>query len=131
MTRPLTSILLAVAGFVLFYIGTSVMLTPQAFYASNAIVLTGDASQLSEIRAPAGLLLVSGVLLGFGALRRELTRTSLVVAAVVYGTYGLSRVASILLDGWPSSGLVSAMAIELVVGGLAAVAWLVSRPERS
>ena len=40
---------------------------------------------------------------------------SIGLAALIYGTYGLSRLVSMGLDGAPSESIVAATAIELVV----------------
>jgi hypothetical protein len=127
MKRLTIGALLVSAGAVLLYIGASVLLSPHVFYASNGIALGADPSQLSEVRAPAGLLVVCGVFAGLGAIRRELAQPALVVTAVVYGSYGLSRLVGAAFDGLPSEGLAAAMAIELVVGSLATAALLWSR----
>ena len=48
----------------------------------------------------------------------------LVVTAVVYSTYGLSRLVTLAYDGVPSPGLVIGMGIELGLGAIAAAALL-------
>ena len=53
-----------------------------------------------------------------GVFRRELTGASLTTAAVVYLSYGLSRVTSIAMDGMPHSGMVNAACVELVIGAI-------------
>lgn len=123
--------LLALSGVVLLYIGASVLVAPHAFYLSNEIVLGTDPSPLSEVRAPAGLLVLSGLLVGRGAFWRAYAPTSLAVAAAVYGTYGLSRLVGVLVDGWPSTGLVAAMGIELVLGAVTGALWWTGRLRRS
>jgi hypothetical protein len=119
MIRAGTRVLLGLSSLVLLFIGGSILLDPHAFYATNHVVLTQDPSQLSEVRAPAGLLLVSGAWIGAGAFVQAQRRTALQIAAIVYGSYGLSRALGVLVDGWPSEGLVAAMGIELVLGVLA------------
>ncbi|MEM7460121.1 MAG: DUF4345 family protein, partial [Pseudomonadota bacterium] len=49
------------------------------------------------------------------------TRVSLMVAAIGFGAYGASRLVSVALDGVPSSALLSAMVVELVLALLALV----------
>ena len=51
-------------------------------------------------------------------------RNSLRVGSVLFCSFGLYRLASMALDGMPSSGLVSATAIELALGMLCIVALL-------
>lgn len=127
MRRVAVRVLLVVAGAVLSYIGVSALLSPRAFYAANGILLADDPSLLSEVRAPAGLLVVGGIVAFLGALRRSLTRPALAATAVVHGSYGLSRLVGVALDGMPAQGLVAATLIELLVGGLSLAA-LVGAP---
>lgn len=127
-TRFAVPALLVVAGLVLVYVGASVMFAPESFYAGNGITLAADASRLSEVRAPAGLLLLAGAFAWLGAFRRAWRHTASIVTAVVYGSYGLSRLAAVLFDGMPSQSLVVAMTVELVIGALAASAgWVLTR----
>ncbi|MEO0321753.1 MAG: DUF4345 domain-containing protein [Myxococcota bacterium] len=123
-TRAATGTLLGLSGLVLFVIGGGVLLAPHAFYASNGIALGSDPSQLSEVRAPAGLLLLAGFMGVLGAFRRRLRGPALASTAAVYGSYGLSRLLGAAVDGLPGEGLVMAMAFELAVGALAAVTLL-------
>lgn len=127
MTRALISTLLALAGLLLLFLGGSILLSPQAFFATNHIVLGEDPSLLSEVRAPAGLLVLSGALIGLGAFRRSWTTSALVLTAAVYGSYGASRLVGVALSGMPGEGLMAAMAIELVVAVLAASTLLAGR----
>ena len=49
------------------------------------------------------------------------------VGAMVYGAYGISRLISLALDGMPSTSLVGALVIELVIAALCLLA--LARPE--
>ena len=91
-----------------------------AFFASNAVNLGTDPNLLSEVRAPGGLLLDSGIVMICGAIMKSLLRAALLTGVVVFSMYGVSRLVSILLDGMPSSSLIGALMIELIVGGIAA-----------
>ena len=124
MTRPLTRILLAVSGTTGLAIGLAILFQPHAFLASSGISLGPDASLLSEIRAPGGLLLLGSLVTLSGAIRHNLTQTGLVFSALIYSTYGLSRLVSIVLDGMPSPSLQLAALIELVIGALSLFALL-------
>ena len=124
MTQPLTRILLAVSGTTGLAIGLAVLFQPHAFLASSGISLGTDASLLSEIRAPGGLLLLCSLVALGGAIRHNLMQTGLVFSALIYSTYGLSRLVSIVLDGIPSPSLQLAALIELVIGALSLFALL-------
>lgn len=131
MKRLATQVLLCGAGLLLMFIGGSLLLQPHDFFAANGVVLSAEPSLLSEIRGPAGLLLAGGLVAAAGAVRPALTTLGLGVSAVVYGSYGFSRLVSLGLDGVPAEGLVSAMAIELLVGTLSLVALLTHGPDQA
>ncbi|GAB1263038.1 DUF4345 domain-containing protein [Aurantivibrio plasticivorans] len=115
--------ILVVAGVLAIAIGASILLNPIGFHASSGIQLPGDSSLLSEVRAPGGTLMVAGVLMTVGAFVASLQTMATVIGALVYLSYGVSRVLSMFLDGLPSDSLVAATAIELVIG-LACVGYL-------
>lgn len=113
--KNLTVIFLFAAGLLLLVIGSTILLIPHTLYASDGIVLGNDPSLLSEIRAPGGLLAGSAVLILIGAFRHELRSLALTLTILVYGSFGLSRLLSLSLDGMPSNNLMTAAVIELVV----------------
>ena len=113
--KNLTIIFLFAAGLLLLVIGGTILLIPHTFYASDGIILGNDPSLLSEIRAPGGLLAGSAVLILIGTFRHELRSLALTLTILVYGSFGLSRLLSLALDGMPSNNLMTATVIELVV----------------
>lgn len=113
--KPLTITFLAVAGLLLLAIGGTILLVPHAFYASDGIVLGNDPSLLSEIRAPGGLLATNALFILTGAFRQNLRSMALMLTALVYGSFGLSRLVGLFLDGMPSSSLLIATGVELIV----------------
>ena len=123
MKRYAIPVLLVTAGVLLFLIGGLLLFAPHGFFADNGVTLGSDPNLMSEIRAPAGLLVASGAFIAISAVSRRLMPAGLGLAAMVYGAYGLSRAVSLGLDGMPSQGIVAAMAIELVVCALALVAF--------
>ena len=114
----LTSCFLGFAALLLLAIGGTILLVPHAFYASDGIVLGNDPSLLSEIRAPGGLLAIGGLLVLTGAFRQNLRPIALMLTVLIYGSFGLSRLVSLSLDGMPSNSLLIATAIELVVAAI-------------
>ena len=118
MNHRFTLIFLFLSGLLLLAIGGAILLAPHAFHASNGIVLGNDASLLSEIRAPGGLLAASGIIILLGSLRRSLRSQATILTVLVYGSFGLARLLGLALDGLPSNGLVASTAIELVVAAV-------------
>ena len=121
----MTLIVLALAGLVALLIGATLLLDPQSLYAGSGLVLDGGASQLSEIRAPAGLLVLSGLAVLAGSIWLKWATAALQLTVLVFLGYGVGRVASLALDGMPSDSLVMAMLIELGIGVLALVLLMV------
>ena len=118
MKRTMIRTLLSVSGALLVVIGTAVLFQPHAFFAANGVALSDEPSLMSEVRSPGGLLLTSGILVLLGAIRTELSRLALMLSALVYGSYGISRLVSMVFDGMPPTSLVAAAGLELVVGML-------------
>lgn len=119
MRYPVTRIFLALSGLIGLIIGIAVLFLPHALFASNHVMLGADPNLLSEIRAPGGFLLMAGATIIYGAIKARLLRMALFLVAAVFGTYGLSRVVSLVVDGAPSSTLMSALALEIVICGVA------------
>lgn len=125
MNRSIVSqLLLVVSGVVAVSIGGSILVVPEAFYAYSGITLAQDASLMSEIRAPGGALLGSGLLMLLGVFVPSFAAASLSIGATIYLGYGASRLLSMTVDGLPDSGLVAASCVELTIGGFCCLALL-------
>ena len=118
MKRYIIPILLSLAGGLLLAIGVAILLQPHAFFAASGITLGNEPGLLSEVRAPGGLLIGCAIVILLGAFRRSITHHALILAAMVYGLFGISRLVSIVLDGLPSSSIIGATAAELIIGTL-------------
>ena len=122
MKRLAVQFLLGASGLLLLAIGVGVLLAPHAFFATNGIELGTDPTQLSEVRAPGGLLLACAAFILIGAVRTGLRRSALALAALVFLSYGGARLVSLVLDGTPSTSLMAAGVVELILGALCAAA---------
>jgi hypothetical protein len=120
----LVKLTLLVSGLVAIGIAGTILLAPEMFYTPYGIEVGGDATLVNELKAPAGPLLAAGLLIFAGVFRTDITKVSLTTAAVVYLSYGLSRLLSMAMDGLPGSGLVSAAGIELGIGAVCLLALL-------
>jgi len=109
-------IILFISGLVAIGVGGSILTVPVSFYATNNINIEGNISLLNEIRASGGVLLASGILIFLGTFVAKLTFTSTVIASLLYLSYGLSRILSVVIDGMPAEGLVQAAILELIIG---------------
>lgn len=122
-----TRLVLLPSALIAIAIAATILLAPEAFYAGCGIEIGGDATLANELKAPAGALLVAGLLMLAGVFRTRFAIISLTTATVVYLSYGLSRLLSIAVDGLPHSGMISAAGIELVVGAVCLAALLSAR----
>lgn len=116
--------LLVLSGGVLLAVGPAVLVQPGGF--TSAPTIGASASLMSELRAPGGLLLVAGGFVLWAGLRAERLCAALALSALLYGTFGVSRLLSVALDGVPSAAILGAAAVELLFGGVA-LAMLVRR----
>lgn len=115
MKISLNVLFLFIAGLMLLTIGTEVLLTPQAFYAGEGISLGSNPSLLSEVRASGGLLAGGALVIFAGIVRPSVRSLGMTLSVLIYGSFGLSRLLSLTLDGMPSNNLLVATAIELTV----------------
>ena len=115
MKNSRTVIFLFLSGMLLLVFGGTILLLPHAFYANDGISLGNDPSLLSEIRASGGLLTGSSLVILFGTFRPSLRSLAVILAVLVYGSFGISRLLGMVLDGMPSDGLIIATAIELII----------------
>lgn len=120
-------LLLSIAGLLLITIGTAVLFKPATFAAANGISLGNSVSLLSEYRAPGGMLITSALLILLGAVRQKFMQTGFFVAALVYCSYGVSRLVAVIADGLPSAALTQAMFVELLLGTLCLAAFVRAR----
>jgi hypothetical protein len=108
--------ILLISGLIATGVGGALLLAPVAFHAGNGIDLGGQISLLNEVRAGGGALLACGVLIICGAFVTRLTFAAAVVSPVLYLSYGMARILSLALDGFPAEGLLTAMVVEVAIG---------------
>lgn len=112
----ITKGLLLTSGVLAAGIAATILFAPNAFYSSYGIDIGSNVSLTNELKAPAGVLLIAGLLMLSGVFRAEFAATSLATATVTYLSYGLSRVLSMAIDGVPNGALVSAAVLEIAIG---------------
>jgi len=109
---------LAISGAILAVIGSWIMAAPTVFLAISEVIVENDAGLLSEVTAPSGLLIMAGTFMIISAIKVRLASLGLATGALVYGSYGFSRLVSQYLHGTPSDQLVTVMWFELAVATL-------------
>ncbi len=122
-------LILLPSGLIAVVIAGAILFAPEALYAGYGIEVGDNTTLANELKAPGGMLLVAGLLMLAGVFRSDLAALSLSTGAIVYLSYGLSRLTSIAIDGLPHSGLVGATGIELVIGAVCLVTLLQVRQD--
>lgn len=120
---PLEKIALGISGATALGIGGFILAAPHAFYASYGITLPNDASLLSELRAPAAGLAALGIIMLAGILRHAWARMSIAAALTVFLAFPAGRMVGLAVDGMPSSGILGALILELVIAVLCLAAF--------
>ena len=113
-----TRTVLAASGAILMAIGSWIMAAPTAFLATNEVIVENDAGLMSELTAPSGMLVMVGGFMIFSTIKARLASLGLAAGALVYGSYGFSRLVSQYLHGTRSDSLVVVMYFELAVAAL-------------
>ena len=116
--KPATIVktILFCAGLLATAIGAMILIAPVLFYEGYDIDVAGKVDLLNEMRASGGGLLMCGLVITLGSILRSLTYPAAIISTCLYLSYGFSRLIGIALDGPPSSGLVQAMILEIIVG---------------
>lgn len=122
--------LLILSGAMLIVVGTSIIVSPADFYASNNIDIGENVNLLNELKAAAGLLLAAGLFMIIATIVRSKSDIALSLAALIYLSYAVSRVVSMAFDGVPASGLVLATAFEAIIGLSCLGVVSITRPPR-
>lgn len=130
MKSAITRVSLVGAGVIALLIGGTLMASPKAFLEMSHVFVDTDPNLMSEMTAPGGVLILTGILLLVGAVRLRFANLALIIGAVIYGSYGISRLVSMALHGLPSDSLIAATVIELAIAALLGGLWA-TRPDRS
>ena len=119
---------LILSGLIAVGFGSANLFVPHLLHASSGLTVVEDVNLLNEMKSSAGMLLVCGLFALFGAVRNGMAFPALVASAALYATYGVSRLASVVMDGVPNSQMLQAMGFEL---GLAALCLIVLWTKRA
>lgn len=108
--------LLLASGLLAAGIAATILFAPDAFYSGYGIDIGSNVNLTNELKAPAGVLFIAGLLMLAGVFRTGFEVPSLATATAIYLPYGLSRLLSMAIDGVPDTGLVSAAILEIAIG---------------
>ncbi|MFK7842820.1 MAG: DUF4345 domain-containing protein [Sphingorhabdus sp.] len=118
MSRIFTRTVLAGSGAALTVIGGFIMFMPKIFLATSEVIVEHDAGLMSEVTAPSGLLIITGLFMMLSAVRLQSANMGLICGAVVYGSYGISRLISMDFHGIPSDTLIVVTYFEIAVAAI-------------
>lgn len=110
------NIILFISGLIVVIVGSGILFFPAAMHATAGIHLDGSTNLMNEMRAAGGPLLVGGIVIILGAFYERLRFTAMLMASILYLSYGFARIFSIAIDGVPSSELIQITAFEIVIG---------------
>jgi len=128
IARTLERVVLGASALVLVVVGAASAFAPAAFYAGYGIQVVGSPALANELRAAGFALLLLGIAVAAGAIRRRWVFPSAVIAALVLVGYAVGRFISAIADGAPDASLAFAGAVELVLGVAAGWVAIRSRP---
>ncbi len=115
------SAFLLVAGAMIVGAGGTMLFAPDVLHAKNGVDIGTNPNLLSEIRAPGAFLLFSGLFV-LATLKISRWRNyATALTALIYTSFGVGRVWSLLIDGAPVAGLLVVTLLELSVGIIALV----------
>lgn len=113
MKRILTRTLLSTSGLLIGLIGGAILISPMPFMEISDITLGENPDLISELTAPSGVLLITSAMMLLGAIKLRFADLALLSGVIVYGSYGISRLFSLLLHGMPGKSVVTAMIVEI------------------
>lgn len=105
---------LSLSGILLIVIGSYIALATSAYLTQFGVIESRSVDFFSELRGMGGGLVGYGLLALCGVFNRHLEKTALVISMLVFCTFSMFRVLSIVLDGMPSQGVLMALLIEVV-----------------
>ncbi|MCL3859714.1 DUF4345 domain-containing protein [Actinotalea sp. K2] len=108
------------AGLVLVAVGGLGLVVPDVLHEANGIPPADHPAMRNEVRGVGAALAAVGGLVLVGVRRAAWRSQAALLAATVLLAFALGRAVSWLADGAPGPGLVTAGAVELVLGTAAA-----------
>jgi len=118
---------LIISGLLLTFIGGATLFAPVAMKGGTGIDIAKNISVLNDVRASSALILVIALLTLLSTFYKKLTFTTTLTSFLLFLSLGLGRVISILIDGIPVDGLVKATGLELVLGTVGLILFIVYR----
>ncbi len=109
-------IILGIGSATFLLAGSFAAFNPLQYVARNGIDIAGQLTLLNDYRGSGAVLIGAGIIMFLGIIHERMRFTSIVVMSVLYTTFALGRIISIIADGLPVEGLVKATVVELIIG---------------
>lgn len=117
-------LLLGLGALTAIALALAILFLPGPFYAGYGIAPGSDVSLLNELKAPALVILVLGLMQGLALFGRVPLPLGLGAGLLLYLGFGVARIIAMGTDGLPSTGLVAVAALEILLGlGFALAFW--------
>ena len=105
------------AGLVVLYVATGMLLFPVEFYDFNsAVSFSSDVDVLSELRGLGGVLFILGLYVVRGGISKKIEKASYDLSIAIYLGFALARVFSIAFDGAPNNSIIFVLINEIIIG---------------
>jgi hypothetical protein len=124
MNRIATRTALLGSGSLLELIGSTLLFSPEGFLAMSGVTVPQDPALMSELAAPASMLIIVACLMLIGGVKLRFADLGLLAGGTVYGSYGVGRVVSMFMHGLPSAPMIAAMLVEIGIGASLLSLWL-------
>lgn len=124
-----TLLLLHINGWTAILIGSLMVIDPVSMLHSYGLQSDLSAGLLSELKAPGGLLIASGLMMIRYSISEALHERGLQTAIMVYGGYGSVRLLGIAVDGMPPFEILVATGIELFLCGVSLITFWKIQPK--
>ncbi|CAL2085848.1 DUF4345 domain-containing protein [Tenacibaculum sp. 190524A02b] len=124
-------IYLFISGLILTAVGILTTFNPITIKANEGIEIAGNASALNDVRSFGMLLLVTALLLFLGSFKSSLRKSATIFSSLLFLSLGAGRILSIILDGMPSSGMVKATGLEVILGLVGLVLFIINNKQQS
>ncbi|WP_127555836.1 DUF4345 domain-containing protein [Saccharospirillum alexandrii] len=127
----LVQLTLMTAGALTGLIGLGILLMPDAFYASYGVTVPESASLRSELKTLGALLMLASCLMLAGVIKPSLQGTALIVAIGTYLALVAGRLLGLMVDGLPSTGILTAWAVEAALLVLVVIAGVIAKAQKT
>ncbi|WP_406684075.1 DUF4345 domain-containing protein [Seonamhaeicola sp. MEBiC1930] len=118
-------IVLSLSSLLLIFVGISRLTHPiKTYFKNSGIKIENDTNLLNEIRGISSVMLCGGIITCLGIFHKNLTFTSLIVAALIFLGFAIGRIISLSVDGKPNRQIVQGVLFEIIFG-LACVIFLI------